>query len=271
MNRPTDSFDRSRASGSSPSERGSSSGGIRSRCSPGTDSGSRLVAMTRTPDPVRSRSVTSCAAARSRCSQLSTRSSTSRSRTDERSRSRGSVAAWSRRSRPSRAALATSAGSVTSASSTSHAPSRKPRARSVPIRSARRVLPTPPGPTRVISRVVRSSFRSSAISRRRPMKLAVSAGRFPGRRSGLAMVERTVLRATGPIAGHSDRSPAARTDRGPWGRSRGSGADRGPRGPIAPPNHDRITNSIDGGRVPRRRGCGHDADAGSAGPKGPRQ
>src|SRR5207247_1589145 len=84
-------------------------------------------------------------------------------------------------------ALATSPGSRTSASSTSHAPAGKALARSVAARMARRVLPTPPGPTRLTIRTVASFLRSSASSRLRPTKLVASAGRLPGRRTGLAI------------------------------------------------------------------------------------
>ena len=64
-----------------------------------TDSGSRLVATTRTPGAALRTSATSSAAASSRCSQLSTTSSSFRSRRWASRRARGSVAAWSRRSR----------------------------------------------------------------------------------------------------------------------------------------------------------------------------
>ena len=229
----TDSLRRSWSRVSSPCARGSSSGGIGMTCSPVTDSGSRLVATTRTPGADLRTSVTSSAAASSRCSQLSTRRSSFRSRRWESRRARGWVAAWSRRSRAARTALSTRPGSRTSASSTSHAPSGKARARSVPIRIARRVLPTPPGPTRVTRRTVASFFRSSASSRRRPTKLVASAGRLPRRRVGLAMVTSTVLRAVG----------------GPWpARSR--------------PNHE--THRCRRAPPRRRLACMTDADTGSA-------
>ena len=90
-------------------------------------------------------------------------------------------------------ACPTSAGSLTSASSTTHAPPGNPRTRSVAARIASRVLPTPPGPTRLTSRAPASFDRTSASSRRRPTKLVASAGRLPGRRAVLAMLARTVL------------------------------------------------------------------------------
>lgn len=64
---------------------------------------------------------------------------------------------------------------------------REPRASPVAARSASRVLPTPPGPTRLTSRAVASRARSSASSRRRPMKLLASAGRFPQRPLAVAI------------------------------------------------------------------------------------
>src|SRR6202023_1595788 len=80
--------------------------------------------------------------------------------------------------------------SLTSASSTSQAPSGKPRPRSDAMRIASRVLPTPPGPTRLTSRAPDSLVLRSASSRRRPTKLVAAAGRLPKRRDGLAMVRK---------------------------------------------------------------------------------
>jgi hypothetical protein len=165
---------------------GRSSGGTGSTCSPATDSGSRLVATTRTPGAARSTSSTTRAAASSRCSQLSSTSSSCLSRRYDRSNATGSVAVWSRRPSAASTALGTSAGSRTSASSTSQVPAGKPRPRSVAIRTASRVLPTPPGPTRLTRRPAVSFLLASASSRRRPRKLAASAGRLPDRWMGLA-------------------------------------------------------------------------------------
>src|SRR5205085_670030 len=85
-------------------------------------------------------------------------------------------------------ALPTSSGSWTSASSTNQTPSGKLRPTSMATRIARRVLPTPPGPTRLTRRTDVSFFLSSASSRRRPTKLVDSAGRLPEWRVGLAIV-----------------------------------------------------------------------------------
>jgi tetratricopeptide (TPR) repeat protein len=119
----------------------------------------------------------------------------------EHSSASGSVPVWSRSPRAAMTALPTSAGSRTSASSTIQAPPRKPRARSAAVRIARRVLPTPPGPTR-LTRQAPVSFRlSSASSRRRPMKLDASAGRLPDGRAGLAIVKSNVPRPQAAEAG----------------------------------------------------------------------
>jgi hypothetical protein len=77
------------------------------------------------------------------------------------------------------AALVTSSESPRPSSSTIHTPSAIPRRRSAADRSARRVLPTPPGPTSVTRRAALSAGLTSWSSRRRPMKLDSSAGRFP--------------------------------------------------------------------------------------------
>ncbi|HEX2712849.1 MAG TPA: hypothetical protein VHM88_11575, partial [Candidatus Acidoferrales bacterium] len=51
-----------------------------------------------------------------------------------------------------------------------------------------RVLPTPPGPTRLTRRAEARACLTSASSWRRPMKLVASEGRFPGRRALAGMV-----------------------------------------------------------------------------------
>ena len=80
MNSITASFCRSRASGSAGFGGGSSRGGTGTTYSPGAESGSRLVAITRTPGAAFITSATIWAAAPSRCSQLSTTSNNSLSR-----------------------------------------------------------------------------------------------------------------------------------------------------------------------------------------------
>src|SRR2546429_59424 len=88
--------------------------------------------------------------------------------------------------------LATWAPSRTSPNSASQAPSLNPRSSSPAERRASRVLPTPPGPTRLTSRAVPSLDRTSPSWRRRPTKLVSSAVRFPTRRLGLAIVNESV-------------------------------------------------------------------------------
>ena len=93
---------------------------------------------------------------------------------------------------------ATRAGSVTDASSTSHTPSPDPSDSSAPSRRASRVLPQPPAPTNVTNRESATSFRSSASSRCRPMKLVSSWGRLCVERNcGAAVRVRQSLRVRG--------------------------------------------------------------------------
>jgi len=77
VNSETASFWRSWARDSAAPGPGNPSGGTGTTYSPGTESGSRLVAITRMPGAARIRSATSLAAALARCSQLSTTSSRS--------------------------------------------------------------------------------------------------------------------------------------------------------------------------------------------------
>ena len=69
-------------------------------------------------------------------------------------------------------------GSASGARSTNHTPSGKPSSTCRATSSASRVLPHPPAPVSVNSRVDGSSRASSAISRWRPMKLVSGAGRL---------------------------------------------------------------------------------------------
>src|SRR6266581_6038768 len=59
------------------------------------------------------------------------------------------------------------------------APSRTVLLRSAAARRARRVLPTPPGPTKVTRRVLANTAFTSVSNRRRPTKLVDSAGSLP--------------------------------------------------------------------------------------------
>jgi hypothetical protein len=77
-------------------------------------------------------------------------------------------------------AEATSAGSASAARETYRTPSRRAPPARAAASSARRVLPTPPGPVSVSSRAPRSRRLTSASSRSRPTKLVSGTGRLPG-------------------------------------------------------------------------------------------
>ena len=188
-----------RDSGSSPV--GTDSGGTRQTVSPRTRSGSRLVAITRSDGQLASSCWTNSAQPSTTCSHVSRMSSSRRARSASarvaiRGRSCSSripkVAATRRGSR---------SASAVSASSTSQAPSGNPGTRSQASRTARRVLPIPPGPHRVRARTSLSKSASSLRSRSLPMKLFGSAGRLPGA-GGAAevMASRTVWLMAGASA-----------------------------------------------------------------------
>ena len=100
---------------------------------------------------------------------------------------RAGRAATSPRSRQgrtsSRSATRTRAGSRTGSSATNHAPSSYSWATSAASWSDSRVLPVPPGPVSVSSRVVASSSPASFSSASRPTKLVSCVGRLLGRLS----------------------------------------------------------------------------------------
>src|SRR5438093_677783 len=75
-------------------------------------------------------------------------------------------------------------GSEMASSSTIQIPSANSARRLSATCSASRVLPQPPGPTRVTSRFVFSSAFSSAVSRSRPIKLVSCRGRLLATFSG---------------------------------------------------------------------------------------
>ena len=185
----TDAYDI--AASSPTSHGGSPSGGRTQSDSPSTPSGSRLVASTRSVGQDARRSSTSRAVASSRCSQLSTTSrygpalsvatrseKSSVPRRASRVRSRTMA---SRRSRAARNAGRTPLSSRTGASSTSEAPPPWAACHARPTSVASRVLPAPPGPTTVASRLPVSTPRTRSVSASRPRKL-VSPARRPGRR-----------------------------------------------------------------------------------------
>ena len=127
---------RDRRTGSRPRPGRSPSGGspvagtasepVRNTRSPGTPSGSRLVASRRSSGQARRRSSARRAQASTRCSQLSSTSSSSDSRTRSRMSSSRSLCGRSRTPSTWATALRTSWGSNTGARSTSQAPSAHP-------------------------------------------------------------------------------------------------------------------------------------------------
>src|SRR5215469_3361682 len=178
---------------------GAGSGGTASTVSPSMVSASRLVASTRSPPAARSSWSASSAAASTRCSQLSSTSSSCRPARYSASAVAGAYPARSCSPSVPATAWATSAWSRSWSSWTSHTPSRNARASPAAARSASRVLPTPPAPVSVTSRESASSRLTSASSPRRPTKLVTSAGRFPGARVTHVM--------TPACASHSDLGP----------------------------------------------------------------
>src|SRR5215212_1240041 len=157
---------------------GALSGGTGHLSSPSTPSSSRLVANTRKRGHESSRTSTSRAVASNRCSQLSTTRSNSLLPKTSVSVSTSGSSGRSGTSTASATALGTSASSESGANSTSHTPSGYASRRSRDTSRARRVLPEPPAPVSVSSLLISSSRLTSSISRSRPMKLLLGAGRL---------------------------------------------------------------------------------------------
>ena len=165
---------------------GSDSDGTRQASSPGMWSGSRLVASTVRSGHERSSSSARRAHESIRCSQLS---STSKSRRGASCIARAVAPGCPARSwRPSASATAsgTSDWSASGARSTSQTPSGKPRSLPDAASMASRVLPHPPGPVSVTSRLRSSRRHTSVSSRSRPTKLVSLRGRLCGPRPGSA-------------------------------------------------------------------------------------
>ena len=146
--------------------------------SPSMRSGCWLVTSTWSPGQRSRRVSTADAAAASTCSQLSSTSSSSRSARWSVNAGSMSPAPPSDRA-PTTAAISptTSCSSVIDARSTNHAPSGNWWSTSAATWSDSRVLPTPPGPTRVTTRSEGTSSISCAISSSRPTKLVIWSGR----------------------------------------------------------------------------------------------
>ncbi len=165
---------------------GSGSGSTGRRDSPGTPRGSRLVARICTPGQRARSSSASSAAAPMTCSQLSRTRSRLRCAQCSTRRVVGSAAAvgpglsratreFSRRPRALRTAPGTASGWSRRASSTIQPVSGWAEAAC----SARRVLPEPPGPVRVMRRSRARSPRSEASSGSRPTNEVRRGRRFP--------------------------------------------------------------------------------------------
>ena len=176
-------------------------------CSPGASNGCLLVASTVTSGAARSTDSANEAQASTRCSQVSRISSRRRSRRCSSTAARCAQA--SRSGSPSAAATASAsrAGSLSPDSSTIQMPCGKRLAGSEAARRQSRVLPTPPGPTTVISRADRSCVVSQSSSLARPTKVFASAGSRPGlrrpatwpARSGWAMATSHAVRDAATI------------------------------------------------------------------------
>ncbi len=187
---------------------GNASGASGQTVSPSTSRGSLLVAMMRTLaqawriDSVRS------ATCLSRCSQLS--NTTRRSLCWSTSTRPSSTELPWRRCTSSDVATASTANesSLTPARSHSHTPSPWLGSACSANRSARRVLPTPPGPVNVSSRAVAPSGTSSDSSELRPSSAFTLSGRFPRRGSdaGLARTVRTCRVVSGSTSDGSCRA-----------------------------------------------------------------
>ena len=208
------------ASGSVTSWGGSDSGGTGNSCSPETRSGARLDTMTVSFGADRSRSETIGAPATT-CSKLSSTSSAVRSLRWSFTRSIGGRCGASS---PMDAAMAdgTRSGSVTDASGTNQVPSGYRSTQSPARASDSRVLPVPPGPVSVSSRV-RSSSATAPSTSARPTNVVSCGGRLLGVRSSVLSAGNEVSRPVGldlvqPL--RRARSPSADARRGRAGRSR---------------------------------------------------
>ncbi len=172
-----------RASSSRDSARavsGSAIGGTPRTASPATPSASRLLARIVTSGPPRSTASARLAQASSRCSQPSKMSSARRPRRWSTSVSRSGRPASSRTSSARPRTAATCSGSAIEPNSRSQTPSGHRPWSAAPTSSARRVLPLPPGPVSVSSRLVSMRRLASSIRRSRPMNVVSCRGRLPG-------------------------------------------------------------------------------------------
>ena len=156
---------------------GSPSPGTGQVTSPETLSGSRLVARIPTFGQALNSPWESSAHAPSRCSQLSSTTSSRAAPTRFPNASISDPTSW-RRPSVTATDFATSAGSASAASSTSHTPSGWSSSAARATCSANLVLPEPPAPVSVTSLAAGNSFAISASSRSRPMNDVSSTGRL---------------------------------------------------------------------------------------------
>ena len=152
----------------------------RHTCSPGTPSGWRLVAITRS-DGERVEEVDDgrAAHASTTCSQLSSTRSVDSGTPRGRARRRDVGARSRGEDRRGDAWATQAASSVVLDRSTHQAPPTKSGRIVSASAAASRVLPAPPGPHRVITRVRQASECSSARAAFRPTSLVSWTGRFP--------------------------------------------------------------------------------------------
>ena len=207
---------------------GTPSDPIRHIDSPGTSSGSRLVASMRTSPVDRRRAPASFAAASTRCSQLSTMTSIWRSLSRSASDRSRLVPGRSDNPRAAAAACGTRLSSERAARSTTQVPSGYRHCVSRATSIASRVFPQPPGPASVTSRPPRRRALTSSSSRSRPTmhvaggtmlvgdggasSIATRARALRGRRSGsdasaTASASRIARARAVGMAGHSSVAP----------------------------------------------------------------
>ncbi len=199
------------------------SGASRWTCSPRRPSGTRLVASTPTRGHAESSSTARAAAASASCSQLSSTISASRSARCAHTSAHGSTPGTAAAPTVSAIVAGITSSPVTGARSTSQAPSAQSSADSSATSIATRVLPTPPGPTTVVTRPDVVSAATRARSSSRPTsevdgrtRLCPSAGRTRGGASMTSM--------PGPDAVKSSAGPSkSRTRKRPSRSMRPSG------------------------------------------------
>ena len=158
---------------------GSGSEGTATICSPGNASPSRLVAKIATPGHLLPRTTMTAATPSRRCSQLSSTTSACFCATVSVTTSSSRRAGGGTIRNVAASASHTPFGSVTAASSQSHAPSGKSLAAVAATSNARRVLPTPPTPVSVISGDAVTSSARCFTSSSRPTKVVTCRGRLP--------------------------------------------------------------------------------------------